>query len=76
MTAVVDPHVAAADPVLPKRRSRAWAKFRKSPSALLGGVIVIFFVAVALLAPILPVPGPAETDWSAVRKPMPVERPG
>ena len=69
MTAVVDPHAAGADPVLPKRRSRAWAKFRKSPSALLGGVIVVFFVTVALLAPVLPVPGPAETDWSAVRKP-------
>ena len=69
MTAVVDPHAAGADPVLPKRRSRAWAKFRKSPSALLGGAIVVFFVTVALLAPVLPVPGPAETDWSAVRKP-------
>jgi len=68
MSAVVDPHAAAADPVLPKRQSRAWAKFRKSPSALLGGVIVVFFVAVALLAPVLPVPGPADTDWSAVRK--------
>jgi peptide/nickel transport system permease protein len=69
MTAVVDPHAIDADPAeLPKRRSRAWAKFRKSPSALLGGVIVVFFLAVALLAPVLPVPGPAETDWSAVRK--------
>ena len=68
MTTVVDPQTSAADPVPPKRRSRAWAKFRKSPSALLGGVIVVFFVAVALLAPVLPVPSPAETDWSAVRK--------
>lgn len=68
MTAVVDPHAAGADPVLPEKRSRAWAKFRKNPSALLGGVIVVFFVAVALLAPVLPIPGPAETDWAAVRK--------
>ncbi|MCV3273333.1 ABC transporter permease [Roseobacter sinensis] len=59
---------AVADPVLPKRRSRAWVKFRKSPSALLGGAIVIFFILIAILAPLLPVPGPVETDWSAVRK--------
>ncbi|KZY04391.1 MULTISPECIES: ABC transporter permease [unclassified Sulfitobacter] len=67
MTAVVDPQVAA-DPLPPRRRNRAWEKFRRSPSALLGGVIVLFFLIVALLAPVLPVPGPAETDWGAVRK--------
>ena len=67
MTAVVDPQVAA-DPLPPLRRNRAWEKFRRNPSALLGGAIVTFFVVVALLAPLLPVPGPAETDWAAVRK--------
>ncbi|MEW9920106.1 ABC transporter permease [Marimonas sp. MJW-29] len=67
MTAVVDPQ-AAADALPPRRRNRAWEKFRRSPSALLGGVIVVFFLIVALLAPLLPVPGPAETDWGAVRK--------
>ena len=59
---------AIADPVLPKRRNRAWEKFRRNPAGLIGGVLVGFFVIVALLAPILPVPGPAETDWGAVRK--------
>ncbi|MEM9779013.1 MAG: ABC transporter permease, partial [Pseudomonadota bacterium] len=58
----------AADPLVAKRENRSWAKFRKSPSALLGGLIVVFFVLVALLAPVLPVPGPTETDWAAVRK--------
>ncbi|MFC6638956.1 ABC transporter permease subunit [Sulfitobacter sp. JBTF-M27] len=67
MTAVVDPQ-AVADPLPPRRRNRAWEKFRRSPSALLGGAIVLFFLIVALLAPLLPVPGPTETDWSAVRK--------
>ena len=67
MTSVIDPQVAA-DPLPPRRRNRAWEKFRRSPSALLGGVIVIFFLLVALLAPLLPVPGPTETDWGAVRK--------
>jgi peptide/nickel transport system permease protein len=68
MTAVVDPHAAAADPVLPKNRSRAWEKFKKNPSGLLGVVVVLFFIAVAILAPFVPIPGPAETDWAAVRK--------
>ena len=67
MTALTDPDVAA-DPLPPRRRNRAWEKFRRSPSALLGGGIVAFFLIVALLAPLLPVPGPAETDWGAVRK--------
>lgn len=67
MSAVVDPEIAA-EPLPPRSRSRAWAKFRRSPSALLGGAIVVFFLVIALLAPLLPVPGPTETDWSAVRK--------
>jgi len=67
MTAAVDPQTDA-DPLPPPRRNRAWEKFRRSPSALLGGVIVLFFLIVALLAPLLPVPGPTETDWSAVRQ--------
>jgi peptide/nickel transport system permease protein len=67
MTAVVDPKVVA-DPLPPRRSNRAWEKFRRNPSALLGGAVVAFFLIVALLAPVLPVPGPADTDWSAVRK--------
>jgi len=50
-------------------RSRFWRKLRANPSAILGGALVAFFVLVALAAPLLPVPGPAETDWLAVRKP-------
>lgn len=67
MSVATDRAVSAA-PALPPRRNRAWAKFRTNPAALLGGVIVLFFVVVALLAPLLPIPGPAETDWAAVRK--------
>jgi peptide/nickel transport system permease protein len=64
MTAVTDA------PVVRKRpRSRVWTKLRANPSALLGAALVIFFVIVALLAPLLPLPGPLETDWMAVRKP-------
>jgi peptide/nickel transport system permease protein len=35
---------------------------------MLGGVLVVFFCAIALLAPLLPIPDPAATDWGAVRK--------
>lgn len=73
MTAA-DP-AAAAEALPPRRRNRAWAKFRRSPSALLGGIVVLFFVLVAVLATVLPVPGPAETDWSAVRKPPSMAHP-
>ena len=48
--------------------SRSWKKLKASKSALLGAVIVLFFVCVALLAPLLPIPDPTATDWSAVRK--------
>ncbi|NNU82066.1 ABC transporter permease [Halovulum dunhuangense] len=57
-----------ADAVPPKSGSRAWRKLKSSPSALFGGVLVLFFVTVALLAPLLPIPDPAATDWAAVRK--------
>jgi len=76
MTAVAPaPAGDAAEPALPRRRGRIWGKFRKSRSALVGGVVVAFFVAVAVLAPVLPLPGPAETDWSAVRQPPSAQHP-
>ncbi|TPW28737.1 ABC transporter permease [Pararhizobium mangrovi] len=39
-----------------------------NPSALFGLALVCFFIAVAILAPILPLDGPAATDWGAIRK--------
>ena len=65
MTALADPAPAAA----PRRRSRAWSKLRASPSALLGAILVAFFCAIALLAPLLPIPDPAATSWAAIRRP-------
>ena len=53
---------------LPRKQARVWRKFRSNKAAVLGGIIVGFFVIVALLAPFLPVPGPAVTDWGAVRQ--------
>lgn len=74
MSTIPDP-VAAPSEVLPRRQSRVWRKFRKNKAALLGGILVAFFVIVALLAPILPIPGPTETDWGAVRKAPSVAHP-
>jgi peptide/nickel transport system permease protein len=53
---------------LPKSQSRVWKKFRSHKSAMLGGILVLFFITIALLAPLLPIPDPAATDWGAIRK--------
>ena len=59
---------ARPDPVAAKPQSRFWKKLTASRSALFGAVLVAFFVIVALLAPVLPIPEPIATDWLAVRK--------
>ena len=66
MTSVTD--APRTEPLAPKRQNRAWAQLSHNPSALFGAALVGFFVIIALLAPVLPIPGPAETDWAAVRK--------
>jgi len=53
---------------LPKAQNRAWRKFRRSPSAIVGLVVVGFFVVLALLAPVLPIADPLATSWTAIRK--------
>jgi len=62
---------AAADPAVllpPRSRSRAWRKLKANPAALFGAALVLFFVVIALAAPILPIEDPTKTNWSAVRK--------
>lgn len=67
MAHVSDP--ATADSVLhAKPENRVWKKFRGHRSAMAGGAIVVFFVLIALAAPLLPIPDPTATDWGAVRK--------
>lgn len=62
--------MTAIDAPLPARsRSRAWAKLRRNPAALLGAMIVAVFVVLALTAPILPIASPTATDWGAIRQP-------
>jgi peptide/nickel transport system permease protein len=59
-----------APPVLEAKRehSRAWRKMKKNKSALVGAVIILFFTALAVTAPILPIIDPLATSWSAIRK--------
>ncbi|MEM7488097.1 MAG: ABC transporter permease [Pseudomonadota bacterium] len=68
MVAATDPQTGPATDALPAPQNRVWRKFRRHKSAMLGGALVVFFVAVAVLAPLLPIAAPEATDWSAVRQ--------
>jgi peptide/nickel transport system permease protein len=48
--------------------SRAWRKMKANKSALAGLFIILFFALLAVAAPLLPVPDPLATSWSAIRK--------
>ncbi len=64
MTAIANPAPVAT----PRSKNRVWAKFLRNRSAVIGGVVVIFFILVAALGPLLPIADPTATDWSLVRK--------
>lgn len=59
----------AQTPIVEKAEgSRAWKKLRNSRSALAGMSIILLFALLAIAAPILPIPDPVATSWSAIRK--------
>jgi peptide/nickel transport system permease protein len=64
--------MTAVDQTLPipakRDQSRAWRKMKRNRSALVGLVIIAFFAIIAVAAPILPIPDPVATSWSAIRK--------
>lgn len=61
--------LAVADEItLPRRRSRALGKFLRNRGAVAGGLIVAFFVALAVLAPLIAPYDPLKTSFLAVRK--------
>ena len=51
------------------RGHRIWAKFRRNPAALAGGMIVLLFVLAAVFAPLLATHDPFQTSFMTVRKP-------
>jgi len=69
--------VSAADttitPVATRTPSRAWRKFKRNRAALAGFIIIAFFAALALLAPLLPIADPLATSWTAIRLPPSAE---
>lgn len=68
MTAAMEQ--TAAMPAATERRApnRAWRKLKANRGALVGLAIIIFFTLLAILAPLLPIPDPTATSWSAIRK--------
>jgi peptide/nickel transport system permease protein len=64
MTALVVP----ARPAEPSELARAFRRLMRRKSAVVGGLVVIFFILVAVLAPLISPFDPAATDWGQVRK--------
>ncbi len=61
----------AANPSAPEAGPwrRAWRRLLRRRSAMLGLVVVLGFIALALLAPWVAPQDPIATDWGAIRKP-------
>ena len=55
-------------PAAEDRSSRIWRRLRRHPGALIGGTVVVLFVAVALLAPWLAPYDPTATSWTSIRQ--------
>ena len=60
--------VTAASASVKRTPNRAWRKLRANKGALVGLAIILFFTVLAALAPLLPIPDPVATSWSAIRK--------
>jgi ABC-type dipeptide/oligopeptide/nickel transport system permease subunit len=59
---------AAARSLPPRRRFRALTKFARRPPALLGGLIIVTFVTLAVLAPLIAPYDPLKTSYLLIRK--------
>ncbi|MBB3164347.1 ABC transporter permease [Rhizobium laguerreae] len=65
MTAIGETGIPSA---IDRTPSRAWRKLKANKGALVGLAIIAFFAILAVAAPILPIPDPNATSWSAIRK--------
>lgn len=61
--------VLAEGIVRPKERSRVFSKLLRHRNILIGGTIVLFFVLIAILAPLIAPYDPIKTGFTTVRKP-------
>jgi peptide/nickel transport system permease protein/oligopeptide transport system permease protein len=53
----------------PRKRHRAWTKFKRNHVAMLGLAIVLVFALLALLAPLVANHDPLQTSFTTIRKP-------
>jgi len=58
---------AAAEPMGQLRRG--WRRMLRRPASVVGGVVVLVFIAMAVGAPWIARIDPVRTDWSQIRKP-------
>jgi peptide/nickel transport system permease protein len=68
MTAIEQTTAIPAAAASQRSPNRAWRKLKANKGALVGLVIIVFFTVLAILAPVLPIPDPVATSWSAIRK--------
>src|SRR5262247_2557595 len=73
MTAVGITTATAVAPANAKPWRRAVRRLVKRRGAMVGAVVVLFFVLVAVAAPLIAPYEPVATSWSAVRKPPSLE---
>jgi peptide/nickel transport system permease protein len=66
MTAIDE--IAAPPATVLASPSRAWGKMKANKGALVGLIIISVFAILAITAPLLPIPDPMATSWSAIRK--------
>ena len=68
MTAIDQATAAPVPSVEQRSPNRAWRKLKANKGALVGLAIIAFFTILAIIAPLLPLPDPIATSWSAIRK--------
>jgi ABC-type dipeptide/oligopeptide/nickel transport system permease subunit len=51
-----------------RSRNRAWNKFKRNRGAVAGAVVVLFFVLIALLAPVIANHDPLQTSFMTIRR--------
>ncbi len=68
----VQDNIVAVPAAAPKRTARpTWMRIFHSRTAVVGLCLVLFWVLAALLAPILPLPSPTDSDVMAMANPYP-----
>ncbi|MES2717316.1 MAG: ABC transporter permease [Pseudomonadota bacterium] len=68
MSAVLPTLASAAVPAAAGPWARAFKRLRRRRGAMVGGLVVLLFVAMALLAPWIAPHDPIATSWSAIRQ--------